>query len=315
MSCYEDLDPALAGAALHRLGPWDWLIASGAHEGEERTRWSRDQLPDVPLLTLRRTVKSLPHRFTLSHIGDEDIELEWRQLDAGLRRYIQPGHNVLIDMSHLGFERMLYLLPALATTRPGRLGCVYVAPASYAPITAAADGYTLLQAYPIEQPKGYIALSADTTRPNSRHIIVLGFERGRPGKFIDKYDWDDGHLHLIYGDPAFVPDGERSALNSCEPWIDDFQQHHPDHVVTVDARDAGGVAMWLKTQLEQASWLDIVPLGPKSLCLGVLWFYFGLTESDRARVRLLYDFPEPKAPRSLQIGKVLFYDCDRLLTR
>lgn len=305
---------ATAGAAIGALGPWDWLIVSGEHESEARTHWSRTNLESVPLLTLRRTRPAIPHHFTLGHNEQDSSDLAWSRLGAALAEYIHPGQRVLVDMSHLGFERLLYLLPALAEAAPGRMGCLYVAPQSYAPITRAQPGASLLRAYPIEQPKGYIALSSDTTRPGARHIVVLGFEKGRPGKFIDKYDWDQRHLHLIYGDPAFVDNGEKDALASCDPWFDDFIMSHPEHVDRVDARAADELARWLATQLAEARWLDIVPLGPKPLCLGVIWFYLGLPEADRARVRLLYDFPEPTAPRSTDVGPVLFYDCDHLLT-
>lgn len=315
MTPHLELAPATAGAELAARGPWDWLIASGEHESEARTHWSRQNLANVPLLTLRRTRSAIPHHFTLNHDEQDSQDLAWSALGAWLKAHIGMGQRVMIDMSHLGFERMLYLLPALVETQPARLACLYVAPETYAPITDAPPGGSLLRAYPIEQPKGYIALSADTTRPGARHIIVLGFEKGRPSKFIDKYDWDDGHLHLIYGDPAFVENGEKDALASCDPWFGDFVMGYPEHIDRVDARAADALAVWLQRQLAEARWLDIVPLGPKPLCLGVLWFYLALPEAERARVRLLYDFPEPTAPRSHDIGRVLFYDCDHLLDR
>ena len=82
---------------------------------------------------------------------------------------------------------------------------------------------------------------------------------------------------------------------------------------SVSAINPAAVAAFCQAHVRQARWLDLAPLGPKPMNLGVLWFYFGLSEVERGRVRLLYDFPVQRIPRSRGVARVHFYDCQRLL--
>ncbi len=300
--------PDAAEAAIRTHGRWNWLVTSGRGSmgEEERQSWSATHFDDLARLALKRARADTPHHFTLSH-GETEYDANWNELGQVIEKIIPPGAFILLDTTHLGFDALLYLLPALRACRPAALACLYVAPSDFHEIEA--DALAVQDTLPIGQPKGYVALTTEETRASSRHIVLLGFDKGRAWKFIQRYDWDEAHLHLLVGDPPFVEGGEKIALESCQPWLEAFRKRFPDHIHPMDAREPALVRMYLLQQLEQTRWLDIVPLGPKPMLLGVLWFYFGLAEADRGRVRLLYDFSEQRARRCSGVQTVYSWDC------
>lgn len=302
--------PDEAEAAIRASGKWNWLITSGREKAgaEERRNWSAEHFGDLACLTLKRICSDTPHRFTLSH-GESEGEANWNELAPFIEKIIPPGAAILLDTTHLGFDALLYLLPALRACRPATLACLYVAPVDFHEIQV--GSLEVQDTLPIGQPKGYVALTAEETRAHSRHIVLLGFDKGRAWKFIQRYDWDEAHLHLLIGDPPFVDGGERIALDACQPWLEPFRKRFPGHIHSLNAREPGAVRIFLKKQLEEARWLDIVPLGPKPMLLGVLWFYFGLSDEKRARVRLLYDFSEQRARRCSGVQTVYSWDFSR----
>jgi len=303
--------PEAASLHLRNLGPWHCLISSERGD-ETRANWCRDHLPEIPILLVRPSDSATPHRFrikTKNRATEE--ETDWSKLANYLGEEIKQKQGVLIDMSLLSFDTLLYLLPALRELNLSRLACIYIAPEKYTfPLQALSD--QLIN--PIEQPKAYIALALDADRQQARHLVFLGFDKGRAWKFIDKYDWKYDHIHVFLGDPPFVKDGREKAENAAEPWFKLFKRNHPNHVTGIDAADPSAVADLCASLWRECKWLDIVPLGPKPMNLGILWFYFGLTEEERGRVRLLYDFPVQRAPRSHGIKQIYFYDCTRMLT-
>ncbi len=252
-----------------------------------------------------------PHRFDVAFgQGSEDNDLDWSQLGGRLAEEIQPGQRVLVDMDLLAFDVLLYLLPALREIGLAALGCVYIAPVDYTFSGMDLSDQLLL---PIEQPKAYVALALDADRKQARHLVFLNFDLARAWKFIDRYDWKYDHIYVGVSEPAFVPDGRARAMTAAEPWINVFLREQPEHVQNLPAHDPASVAEWCQGHWNVSKWLDIVPIGPKPMNLGILWFYFGLPERDRGRVRLLYDFPVQQAPRSRGIREIYFYDCARLL--
>ncbi len=206
---------------------------------------------------------------------------------------------------------LLYLLPALRELKLARLGCVYIAPENY---TFPEDALSDQLIHPIEQPKAYVALALDADRQLARHLVFLGFDKARAWKFIDKYDWKFDHLYVVIGDPPFVENGREKVEKAAGPWFDAFQRNYPIHVKGFNAADPLAVAAWCHTHWQESKWLDLVPLGPKPMNLGILWFYFGLTEEERGQVRLLYDFPVQTTPRSQGVQHIYFYDCAWMLT-
>lgn len=300
--------PENAEAALSSHATWDWLVTSGREVNgmEDRSTWGGQYIADLPRLTLKRVLQDMPHRFCLA-AGQSESKVNWNELPAAIAEHIPPGSSILLDTTHLSFDALLYLLPALRACQPSALACLYVAPIDFHEIEV--DPLEVHDTLPIGQPKGYVALTTEETRAQSRHIVLLGFDKGRAWKFIQRYDWDEAHLHLLVGDPPFVENGAPIALEACQPWLEPFQKSFPDHVHALDARDPDQVRIFLKQQLEEAQWLDIVPLGPKPMLLGVLAFYFGLSEQERARVRLLYDFSEQRSNRCSGIQMIYSWDC------
>jgi len=295
-------------ASLCARGSWDWLVTSGreAKETEDRSAWGGQYIADLPRLTLKRAQQDTPHRFLLE-VEQGAREVNWNELTSVIAELIPPGSSILLDTTHLSFDALLYLLPALHACQPAALACLYVAPVDFHQIEAAP--LEVHDTLPIGQPKGYIALTTEETRTHSRHIVLLGFDKGRAWKFIQRYDWDEAHLHLLVGDPPFVENGASIALDACQPWLEPFRKRFNDHIHALDARDPNLVRAFLKRQLAEAQWLDIVPLGPKPMLLGVLTFYFELTKQERSRVRLLYDFSEQRSRRCSGKKMIYFWDC------
>lgn len=291
-------------------GDWTWLIHSSRSVDEVRAQWAANFWPQTHRIGVDRADMKSPHRFQLKTANRAVASIPWTELDEWLRLEINPGDSVLLDMCLLGFDAVLYLLPALLKLNLKRLGCLYVAPTSYAfPKDPLAD--LLLQ--PIEQPKAYVAsLSHDKDNAKSRHLVFLGFDHARAWKFIDARGWKLKDVHVVLGDPAFVENGVEQAKKAAEPWLPEFEAVRAEQVHRVKADEPLETKLLCKKMFEQSDWLDIVPIGPKPMVLGILWFYFGLKEPERARVRLLFDFPSQQNPRSLGIGKVYVYDCAEL---
>lgn len=300
-----------SSSLLTEPGAWDALIICGRHINEPRACWIRDHLTGLPTIQLNRIDENTPHRFSVCISSDYiEEEVDWLSLGDWLEHTLPPSPRLLVDMSLMSFDALLYLLPALRERGMKKLGCLYVAPENYTfPEKALTD--QLLHA--IEQPKGYAALALNPDRQGARHLVFLGFDKARAWKFIDRYDWKEEHLYVVIGDPPFVPEGVERARAAAEPWLSEFERAFPDHVQRVSATDPSDVADFCQAHFDQADWLDLAPLGPKPMNLGILWFYFGLSEQDRGRVRLLYDFPIQHAPRSQGVGRIYFYDCQRLL--
>lgn len=304
--------PDIAEDTIRAQAPWNWLVTSGRQSSgtEERGSWCAMHFGGLAKLTLKRAQSDIPHRFSLTHNETEE-EVNWNDLEQFIAKIIPTGESILLDTTHLGFDTLLYLLPALRACKPASLACLYVAPINFDEIQN--DSLEVQDTLPIGQPMGYVALTTEETRLHSQHLILLGFDKGRAWKFIQRYDWEEAHLHLLLGDPPFVAGGEIIALESCLPWLDSFRKRFPSHIHRLDARVPGQVQEFLKQRQEETQWLDIVPLGPKPMLLGVLWFYFSLSESDRARVRLLYDFSEQRARRCSGVQTIHFWDCSQFL--
>ncbi len=290
---------------------WKWLLHSSREIDEPRARWASSFWAPEHLIGVDRADPKSSHRFHLKTATRYSQDTPWTELDCWLGHEVKPDDSVLLDICLLGFNSVLYLLPALLKLKLKRIACFYVAPTSYAfPKDPLAD--LLLQS--IEQPKAYIAsLSYDKEKGRAKHLVFLGFDHARAWKFIAARGWKLQDVHAVLGDPAFIQDGEAEARHAAEPWLPEFESAWPEHLHNVQADDPYATKQLCQEIFSQAEWLDIVPIGPKPMALGVLWFYFGLNEKDRARVRLLYDFPTRQNPRSQGIGKLYVYDCEEMM--
>lgn len=293
--------------AINKIATWDWLICSGQTNcsTEERFKWSAENLPNVKRLDIERQNQNTPHIFKICYASVENV-VEWSELASKIAEIISPNSNVIVDSTHLGFDVLLHLLPALKSCNLAKVGCIYVAPTDFQEVLN--NTFEVQDTLPIAQPRGYVALTTEENRRDSLHVILLGFDKGRAWKFIQRYDWDFAYMHLIVGDPPFVKDGEMIALSTCEPWISDFQNRFPNQIARIDASEPLSVAKYLNDLLRNREWLDIVPLGPKPMLLGVLSFYFGLTEERRQRVRILHDFSKQRDRRCNGVENAYYWD-------
>lgn len=310
MNSVHWLDAEQAHAELNAAG-WQWLVRSGRAVNEERAQWGARSLPGCQRIGMERAELNAMHRFKMQSPSREAMTVAWQDLGTWLGQEIKPGDKVLIDMCLLGFDAVLYLLPALLQINLSQLAVLYVAPLRYVfPEDPMAD----LLLLPIQQPKAYVAsLSHDAENPQTRHLVFLGFDHARAWKFIDARAWKLQNVHVALGDPPFVTDGVRWARLAAEPWLPIFESAFPEQLHLLAANEPQQTARLCAEMLAQSQWLDIVPIGPKPMNLGVLWFYFSLPEDARAQVRLLYDFPQQQQPRSSGIGAISLFDCSHLL--
>ncbi len=303
-------DDAQALAELN-AGGWQWLIHSDRAVKEERAQWGVQSLATCQRIGIDRAELHSPHRFKIRSPLRAESNIAWQDLGAWLGHAIKPGDRVLIDMCLLGFDTVLYLLPALLTLNLGQLSVLYVAPQKYVfPEDPMAD----LLLRPIEQPKAYVAsLSHDAESLQTCHLVFLGFDHARAWKFIDARAWKLKNVHVALGDPPFVAEGVEWARRAAEPWLPVFEAAYPEQLHLLAANEPAKTAQLCAAMFAESEWLDIVPIGPKPMNLGVLWFYFSLPADQRARVRLLYDFPQQQQPRSSGRGNISLFDCGHLL--
>lgn len=307
----EYCPPDQATKYLHSLDAWDFIISDGRHINEPRACWSKEVLPETKLIEISRSDPKKPHRLDIRCYDQIDrTDIEWSMLAQSLTPVIPKGSNVLIDMNLLPFDILLYLIPALRQIELNKLVCTYATPQEY---NFPEDALSDYQLHSIEQPKGYAALATDPDRIGSHHLVFLGFDKARAWKFIDRYDWKEEHLYLVLGDPAFVKNGVERAKKAAGEWFEEFNRRLPKHIHTCPAADPEQTAQFCMNHFKESKWLDIVPLSTKPINLGILWFYFSLSDEERGRVRLLYDFPIQHSPRSKGISSIYFYDCSHLL--
>jgi hypothetical protein len=150
---------------------------------------------------------------------------------------------------------------------------------------------------------------------HAHHYIITGFDEGRAQRYIDTFDWDRERLHGVIGNPAFVDQGEEIAWKSNHGWLNRLKHDFPDNIHAIPAAGPQAVRKFFCAQFAQHKMLDIVPLGPKPMLLGVLLFYLALDEGERARVRILFDFPTPKLGCTKGVAKGFLFNCGELLSR
>ena len=210
--------------------------------------------------------------------------------------------NVLMDITSLELDAILHLRNLFDQPRHNvqNLFALYSSPLKY----TGRDRYKL-RLNEIAQPPGYISLRMDDS-PSYPHVFILGFDTGRALRFLELFDeWKDQDKYAIIIDPSYMPDGAKEAREA-NPWIEDLK---PDHIFSICRSEPHKLCAKLKELYQFKNRLDIIPLGPKLMLLGVVRFYFSLSEGDRNHVRILYDFPQPAANDSEGVSKHYLFDC------
>ena len=315
-------------------GPWSVLV-TGTYPGpaveEERFQAIPKWAPPQRTMHVFRTDENRAHVFTFRmQDGEGEESVPWSEVRSVVETMLgrSPG-KVMIDITTLELECLLYLFPALIRLGPEQLFAGYTVPKFYS--VDSNPGIWIRNAKEIQQPKGYGTFPSNLKEGEAARVLILGFDEGRANKFIQKYNWPQQEIWAVLGDPAYAEGGVEIVERSNEPVLKAIQRHNPDQIVRLPAWDTLALRDFLKLRLTTVHHLDIIPLGPKPLVLGALLFYFGLQDGtaldvlhnseariskadrDKSNVRFLYDFPVPRRRRSQGMRELHLYDCAILL--
>lgn len=282
------------------------MIHGGVQVGEEeRCRLVLQHFSELAAIGISRIPRN-HFNFVIHHQGKRYQCKGVMALRDTLSRLIgNEYHHVLLDLTSLELDLILYLLPLLVEKAPASLYGIYLVPAQYG------KHRNRLELLEIRQPRGYVSfLPGISGARDAAHFIILGFDRGRAEYFLECYDWDWAQIHAVAGDPAYVEGGEDKAVAANNAWLNHLP-HGNCHKVA--ANNPYAVRDFFREQLGLHEMLDIVPIGPKPMLLGILLFYLQLPEPERCRVRLLYDFPTPRKGSTSGLVKGYLYNCDELL--
>ena len=293
--------------AIHKLGSWSLLICGGksTQDTEDRSSMIPKYLVCDRKIDIIRANLDKPHEFSLTR-DNQIIEIFWDGLIDALARFLHPHSDILLDITSLELETLLYLLSALVGSgkfQLGKLGFVYVSPKAYK------DGQEDLDFFKIQliqQPRGFVSLEAGILGENKKHVLFLGYDGERTNKFISRYDWRWQDIFCFIGDPGLVPDAENVVKRNNKFILSKIHPYHQP--ISIPASNPYKVRDKLNELFDESTSLDVVPLGPKSFSLGILMFYFNLHEKKRKRVRLLYDFPIPINTRAEGVRDLYYWN-------
>lgn len=297
--------------ALLRRCPWNVFIYGGAQSCmEARCQIALEHFSNPHIAAIGVNRQDSRHYAYQLHtegsVKNYEGTIEFKQaLDLALPD--QPLH-VMLDLTSLELDIILNLLPSFVEKRPASLFGLYLVPETYG--DSSEDRLKLLT---IAQPRGYVSFLPGISHrsQNTAHFILLGFDHGRAQYFIDQYDWDSQKIHALIGDPSYVPSGVEKAKKANETWLDSLPE---SNIHCINAHLAGRISQFFHEQFQQYELLDIVPQGPKPMLLGFLLFYLRLSEAERARIRILYDFPIPRPGCTEGISHGYLYDCNGLIS-
>lgn len=251
-------------------------------------------------------------QFFLTDPEGHQVPAHWFDLAALLADKL-AGRRVLADLTTLSGSSLLQLHAAAMQRRAFDLSYLYLTPVHY-PQTADPVGNSPVVTRTIKQPHGYRSFGQEHGESGQRrHFIILGFDRHRPNKFIEHYQWPDDELQLLICRPAYVDGGELQAQLSVGRDLYDQlkskgQVHQVNPMNVVGTLDDPGVADTLMRLSEGIDFVDVVPLGPKPTLLATAVFWHMLPEARRERTRLLYDFPVVRQARSEGVQQAWLFE-------
>jgi len=152
-------------------------------------------------------------RFLLTGPGAPAAPVPWYELPAVLSQAFR-GKRVLADLTSLGGSSVLQVHAAAMGQQTFGLSYLYLTPEQY-PQTQRPDETPPVVTRTIKQPHGYRSFGQEQGEGGTRqHLIVLGFDRHRPNKFIEHYQWPNEEIRLLLCKPAYVEQGEEQARKS-----------------------------------------------------------------------------------------------------
>jgi len=269
----------------------------------------------IPVFNIRIGVPTIDvvadakDRFLISAPDKTSELLAWYQLADWLHRK-WAGKHLLLDLTTLSGSSIFQLHAAAIKAACVGISYLYTTPIKY-PQVDKPDDIPPLVTRSIKQPHGYRSFAHEQSAGSRKHIIVLGFDRHRPNKFIEHYQWPTEEVHVILGTPAYVGGGEEQARLSLGPIYHELDKIK--HVHTVDPKlpaqngETPGVADLLQKLTTDEDIIDLVPLGPKPTLLGCLMYWHGLSDERKERTRFLFDFPIMRQVRTEGVGVTWLY--------
>jgi len=257
---------------------------------------------NVAIMT--RTKENIPHHFDIIINKTKIDDITWYSIKEYLNPLIGNDHikNIILDITGMDLEILLYLLP-IFQKKDLNIYCIYITPAEYSK-----ENFPI-ETQEIQQPKGYNTFPKESIR-NKGHLIILGFDELRAEKFIKEYDWNISNLYIVTG--ADSQDHSDRALSAAGPTINSMK-NHKKHKKHIQLGNPNEIINFIKSLLNKYEFIDIVPLGPKSILLGIVLFYLSEKETLQEKIRLLYDFPISQEGRSKGIGELFLFDCTEML--
>lgn len=299
-----------AWEALLQRHTWNVFIYGGQQSQQERrckSVFDRFAGLNTTIGINRQDSRHSAYQLNLNGVNkDCDGLVPFKQaLDAALP---SQALHVMLDLTSLELDIILYVLPLLLEKTLVNLFGLYLIPKSYRKRPE-----ERLNVLSIAQPSGYISFlpGIEQRTPNTAHFFLCGFDHGRAQRFIDQYDWDTQQIHAVIGDPAYVPDGVQKVKDANCSWQN---QLPTSNIHRIDAHLADNVRLFFCEQFARYELLDVIPQGPKPMLLGFLLFYLPLSEKERERIRILYDFPTPRKGRTTGISHGFLYDCNALIS-
>jgi hypothetical protein len=255
------------------------------------------------------------HYSVVTANGKSTEQVRWNELGDWVEKNWVDKH-VAVDLTTLSGGLLFQLYAAIHASKSVRLSAVYFVPDTYPQVDSDNDLLPVVTRS-IKQPHGYSSFANEYIKGSRKHVILLGFDRHRPNKFVEHYQWPISEVHALLGTPAFVASGEEQARKSLGPLYSQLEKLGQIHTVNprlpISFGNQMGVCEQLMKLTEDADVIDIVPLGPKPTLLGCLIFYWqGIDELRRERVRFLYDFPTTRKQRTNGLRQIWLYKDLRL---
>lgn len=294
---------------------WDVFIFGGkpVYEAEERCRFLFDffstNVPNCAQVGFYRHVVG-SHKNYRIETAEEQIESCFPKVLNDLAAQFPTGDlRILLDITSLELDALLYIFKVIdERTSETEVFASYLFPEEYKKEEPG------LQWLKPQQPPGFVSFKPSFGRKNTKHLIILGFDEGRSGRFISYYDWDWESIFPVLGDPSYVENGEARALKVNRSWIGDV---NTQNLIKIEAKNPYSMRECLLKMMAEhpSTYLDIVPHGPKPMLLGVILFYSALDPKERERVRILFDYPTPKNQCTTGIKKGFIYPCGAPTTK
>jgi hypothetical protein len=214
------------------------------------------------------------------------------------------GKSVLVDLTSLSGSAVFQFVRAFHGNPDIKVTYAYTAPKKY-PQVENPDSYPPVVTRTIRQPFGYRSFAQEYDQGSRVHVLLLGFDRHRPNKFIEHYQWPLREVRAVLGKPAYVDGGELQAELSIGHIFNELNLN--GQVSFVDPKAPQDVMDSLTSIYSGHAVMDIVPLGPKPVLLGTALYWLGLQPEQQERTRILYDFPKLRKQRTEGIGPTWTY--------